>query len=61
VAANGPLGLKVTKRLTRRAVAVDPQEGWGRPEELAEVFGSEDAKEGALAFVEKRTPHWQGR
>ncbi|HLN18519.1 MAG TPA: enoyl-CoA hydratase-related protein [Acidimicrobiales bacterium] len=61
VAANGPLGVKVTKRLTRRAVAVDPQLGWGTPEELAEVFGSEDAKEGALAFIEKRTPHWQGR
>jgi enoyl-CoA hydratase/carnithine racemase len=27
----------------------------------AVVFSSEDAKEGAMAFVEKRAPVWQGR
>jgi enoyl-CoA hydratase/carnithine racemase len=27
----------------------------------AVVFTSEDAKEGATAFVEKREPRWQGR
>jgi enoyl-CoA hydratase len=25
------------------------------------VFGSEDAKEGAAAFVERRAPVWSGR
>jgi enoyl-CoA hydratase/carnithine racemase len=27
----------------------------------AEVFGSEDAKEGPRAFMEKRPPVWVGR
>lgn len=61
IAANGPLSLKATKELVRLAVA-DVGAAWER---LAEwqprVFGSEDAKEGALAFVEKREPVWQGR
>jgi enoyl-CoA hydratase/carnithine racemase len=61
VAANAPLAIQVTKELTRRAVLVDPALGWGTPEELARVFGSDDAKEGALAFLEKRPPAWTGR
>jgi len=61
VAANGPLALRVIKRLIRRAVIDDPKLGWGTPEELATVFGSDDAKEGARAFLEKRRPVWSGR
>jgi len=61
IAANGPLGLRMTKKLVRRAVLDDPKLGWGTPEELASVFGSADAKEGAMAFLEKRPPAWQGR
>jgi len=61
IAANGPLAVKVTKELVRLAVA---DTGAAR-ERLAAcqplVFGSEDAKEGARAFVEKRDPVWQGR
>jgi enoyl-CoA hydratase len=61
IAANGPLAIRTTKQLVRRAVLDDPKRGWATPEELTGVFGSEDAKEGAMAFLEKRPPVWKGR
>jgi enoyl-CoA hydratase len=61
IAANGPIALRTTKELVRRAVLDDPKRGWGTPEEVAQVFQSEDAKEGAQAFIEKRAPNWTGR
>lgn len=61
IAANGPLAVGATKRLVRLA-AVDAAQAWTLQAELQpQVFGSEDAKEGAAAFVEKRAPVWQGR
>jgi crotonobetainyl-CoA hydratase len=61
IAANGPLAVQTTKELTRRAVLDDPKRGWATPEEISRVFNSDDAKEGAVAFLEKRTPSWTGR
>jgi len=61
VAANGPLGVRLTKRLMRAAVQRGPQHGRATTEEAASVFGSDDAKEGAAAFIEKRTPRFTGR
>jgi enoyl-CoA hydratase len=61
IAANAPLGVAAAKELVRLA-AVGSPETQQRLEHWREVvFGSEDAKEGATAFVERRDPVWRGR
>ncbi len=62
VAANGPLALAATKAVVRGSAGWGPEERWERQAELvAPVMASEDAREGAAAFAEKRSPVWRGR
>ena len=62
IAANAPLAVRHTKELVERAASWPGEEAWRRQSELLEeVIGSEDAREGARAFLEKRPPRWRGR
>jgi enoyl-CoA hydratase len=62
IAANGPLALAATKEILRRSLDWTEAEGWKQQLDImAPVFGSEDAREGAAAFAEKRPPRWQGK
>ncbi|MHB8464170.1 MAG: enoyl-CoA hydratase-related protein [Acidimicrobiales bacterium] len=61
IAENAPLGLAACKELVRLGVT-DPGRASARLDHWgATVFASDDAKEGARAFVERRKPVWQGR
>jgi enoyl-CoA hydratase len=61
IAANGPLGLAASKELVRLS-ASDPVAARERQADWsAVVFASEDAMEGARAYMEKRDPVWRGR
>ncbi len=60
IAANGPLALRATKELVRLAVTDAAAARARQAEWMPKIFGSEDAREGAAAFVEKRRPVWRG-
>lgn len=60
IAGNGPLALQAARQIVRAGA-----EDMGRARQLLtewqpKIFGSADAKEGALAFVERRPPVWRG-
>jgi enoyl-CoA hydratase len=60
IAANGPLALAATKELVRLS-GVDMAKAQERLRDLQPaVFASNDAKEGATAFIEKRPAVWTG-
>ncbi|THJ74303.1 crotonase/enoyl-CoA hydratase family protein [Candidatus Frankia alpina] len=61
IAANGPLAVAATKEILASASSWPADEAFDRQAEIMNpVFASADAKEGALAFAEKRAPVWRG-
>ena len=62
IAENGPLALAASKRILQESADWPEAEFFDRQAEIAEpVMRSEDAREGATAFAEKRPPVWNGR
>ena len=57
-----PLALAATKRLAVESADWSLDEAWSQQDEIVRpVFTSEDAREGATAFAERRAPVWRGR
>ena len=61
IAGNGPLALIASKRILQEQFDWSNAEMWDRQGAISgPVFASEDAKEGAAAFKDKREPVWKG-
>jgi enoyl-CoA hydratase len=62
IARNGPLALAASKRVLTESIDWPDAEFFDRQQEIVEpVMRSQDAREGAAAFAEKRAPVWRGR
>jgi enoyl-CoA hydratase len=62
IAANGPLALAASKRILVESADWPDSEFFDRQGEIVgPVMASDDAREGATAFAEKRAPVWRGR
>ena len=62
IAENGPLAVAATKHVIDASADWTADEMWTRQRDILErVIASDDAREGARAFAEKRAPNWTGR
>ncbi|HEX2038677.1 MAG TPA: crotonase/enoyl-CoA hydratase family protein [Acidimicrobiales bacterium] len=62
IAHNAPLSVRASRELVYAAVELPADDAWRRNDELVlAVSRSEDAREGPLAFAEKRLPCWSGK
>jgi enoyl-CoA hydratase len=62
IAQNAPLALAAAKKVLRASQGLDDPAAFARQDNLiAGLTSSQDAREGATAFAEKRQPVWHGR
>jgi enoyl-CoA hydratase len=62
ICRNGPLAVEAIKRSVRAADSLPEDEALARELEIGNpIFGTEDAREGARAFAERREPLYQRR
>ena len=62
IVANGPLAVRVSKQIVKESRGWSMDERYDRQAQLiGPVFMSQDAREGAAAFAEKRAPNWKGK
>ena len=59
---NGPLAVQTSKKIVVQGQDWSQQEMFSRQAPMmTHIFESDDAREGALAFAQKRKPQWTGR
>lgn len=62
IAENGPLAVRETREIVRRATAIDDAALWQASfDAFARLSKTEDFAEGPRAFIEKRKPVYKGR
>jgi enoyl-CoA hydratase len=62
IAVNAPLAIQLTKRIIVESADWSMAEAWAIQDPWVEaILATDDAREGARAFAEKRAPRWTGR